>query len=1075
MIKIVLVLFQGLCDSNEYNRYSPTKQNLLCQRRPPKEVILSSKDFAESNARASNVRRSKYRETDSYENVNSAEESSSSSLASADTVSLFDEPVKIFQQPNFRYARSSSGGLKRLVLALDLSKNVGDSETWRKIRDSLYRLINHLVLGTEISVVTFGSESARVNVPMTPIREANRQGLHGRIPFRQNEDDAGKVELGLESALSVLTEAGFDSSAVLLVSGSYQGQMVNQDTMAKVLDKIEEEALPVYHVQFNSQAQNFPPKFESLTKFGAKFEIPTAEISSNVIQQLSSIFVAVLKSSGGPKIESCYRKYFDVDPKNFPSENLIEGNFFVEEELNSNLMVVLTTPSQEDAELFEVTSPSGKKFSFPKYEHGVVYFHFDSKNNEHGVWSYSVKMSPVSQSENEEFKRPGKISVEVFGERSQPGAVSLDFWTSQDTDQPLILFAQLNQDTLPIIDGEIVAEASYLNKDGRVRSITATLKDTGTGYPDITKGDGIYSAYLIHVPKEVSSLSFSVRANHNNGQARIPKPFGGSKHDKTGLPCCGSSIPELFTIPAQPFERYITATSAAVIPSSNYQVQNSGDVFPPSRISDLTLVAYLNESLDATLSWTSPGGDFNIGKAFRYEIRCYTSPDGLTEEMFHTKGIPVHESLIPFPAESGTRQQATVSLPWPNELFYYAIVAFDESNNRGLVSNLVPVYIIEIATSTSMANIIFKVVNGTDDDAADLAKHVQQAMDNNTMIYLIAGGITAFLLILISLFVVAICKSKRRRRFLKEIPPPPPPISQRTSHSLNDLGQRSQNIYVLNSSSSTASLPHMASSMVGGLSEQPMSTMTTTSTLPDIAIDKHSSSYDVWNIPAKEGNYATVNKLVDFTSLFTKRSPATETDNYVGSLMGFPSLQHISSPRLTSSTRQGPVSLLSLNATGLPAYQDQTSSHSMLPSSQPNLSHQLPMQVFRTSSMSEDAPSSSAGDHSPTYQNWSGASTVSTSLKTNKSVAATTKRIRGKVTVGSDCATSSTECSHSDDGESDQNMGSGHKPGKNVYNVSSARITKLSTTPPTPAPRSTLSSSMKQSEQERKKRQESLV
>jgi hypothetical protein len=92
-------------------------------------------------------------------------------------------------------------------------------------------------------------------------------------------------------------------------------------------------------------------------------------------------------------------------------------------------------------------------------------------------------------------------------------------------------------------------------------------------------------------------------------------------------------------------------------------------------------------------------------------------------------------------------------------------------------------------------------------------------MDNNTMIYLIAGGITAFLLILISLFVVAICKSKRRRQFLKELPPPPP-ISQRGSHSLNDLGQRSQNIYVLNSSSSTASLPHMASSMMGGLSDQ---------------------------------------------------------------------------------------------------------------------------------------------------------------------------------------------------------------------------------------------------------------
>ena len=1063
-----------MCDTNSYNRYSPTKQNLLCQRQTPVEVILKSKEFQNGKGSGSSIRRYQFREKASDEQTEFESGEELHDTAAAERESLFDEPVKVFTAPSFRYARSSVGGPKRLILVLDVTKNVGDSETWRKIRDSLYRLINYLSLGTEIAVVTFGSESARVNVPLTQIRDANRQGLHGRIPFRQNEDDRGKVELGIESALSILSEAGFESSAILLVTGSYLGQLVNQDIMDKVTEKVNEESLPVYQVLFNSQSQNFPPKFDALTGYGGKFQLPPAEISSDVLQQLSSIFLAILKSSGGPRIECSYKKFFDMDLKNFPNEALIEGTFFVEEELSSNLMIVLTSQSQEDAEIFEVTSPSGKKFSFPKYEHGIVYFHFEAKNNEHGVWSYSVKLAPLSQSDSEEFKRPGKISVEVFGERSQPhaGAVSLDFWTHQDTDQPIVLYAQLTQDSLPIMDAEITAEASYLNKEGRVRSIMATLKDSGTGYPDITKGDGIYSAYLIHVPKDASSLSFSVRANHNNGQARLPKPFGGSKHDKTGHLCCGSTIPDMFTIPSQPFERYIAATSVTVIPTLNIQVQNSGDAYPPSRISDLALVNYVNDSLDATLSWTAPGGDFNVAKAFRYEIRCYTSPDGLTDEMFHSKGIPVHESLIPFPAESGTRQQAIVSLPWANELFYYTIEAFDESNNRGLVSNLVPIYIIEIATSTSMANIVFKVVNGTDDDAAaDLAKHVQQAIDNNTMIYLIAGGITAFLLILISLFVVAICKSKRRRQFLKEIPPPPP-ISQRGSHSLNDLGQRSQNIYVLNSSSSTTSLPNIASSMIGGLSDQPMSTMTTTSTLPDIAIDKHSSSYDVWNIPAKESNYATMNKLADFTSLFTKRSPPAETDNYVGSYIGFPSLQHISSPRLTATSRQGPMSLISLNAMGLSTYQDQNANHSMLPSSQPNLSHQLPMQVFRSSSLSEDAPSSSAGDHSPTYQNWSGASTVSTSLKTNKSGLATTKRIRGKATLGSDCATSSTECSHSDDGESDQNNGSG-KPGKNVYNVSSARITKLASTPPTPAPRTALSS--KQSDQEKKKRQESLV
>ena len=43
----------------------------------------------------------------------------------------------------------------------------------------------------------------------------------------------------------------------------------------------------------------------------------------------------------------------------------------------------------------------------------------------------------------------------------------------------------------------------------------------------------------------------------------------------------------------------------------------------------------------------------------------------------------------------GSVQSCTVSVPWPNEPFYFAIVAEDDAGNRGLVSNIVSVYIHE--------------------------------------------------------------------------------------------------------------------------------------------------------------------------------------------------------------------------------------------------------------------------------------------------------------------------------------------------------------------------------------------
>ena len=40
-------------------------------------------------------------------------------------------------------------------------------------------------------------------------------------------------------------------------------------------------------------------------------------------------------------------------------------------------------------------------------------------------------------------------------------------------------------------------------------------------------------------------------------------------------------------------------------------------------------------------------------------------------------------------------------MPWPNQAFFYAIVALDEQGNRSPVSNLIAVYIAEVTTTTT--------------------------------------------------------------------------------------------------------------------------------------------------------------------------------------------------------------------------------------------------------------------------------------------------------------------------------------------------------------------------------------
>ena len=60
---------------------------------------------------------------------------------------------------------------------------------------------------------------------------------------------------------------------------------------------------------------------------------------------------------------------------------LPRGTFRVDEEYK-DLWIVLTSAQKEDVEGFEVTSPSGRRLAFPKYDHGIVYFRLDGGDGE---------------------------------------------------------------------------------------------------------------------------------------------------------------------------------------------------------------------------------------------------------------------------------------------------------------------------------------------------------------------------------------------------------------------------------------------------------------------------------------------------------------------------------------------------------------------------------------------------------------------------------------------------------------------------------------------------------------------
>ena len=245
--------------------------------------------------------------------------------------------------------------------------------------------------------------------------------------------------------------------------------------------------------------------------------------------------------------------------------------------------------------------------------------------------------------------------------------------------------------------------------------------------------------------------------------------------------CCGSSLPTEPAVPLEAFTRFTTAPSFPVTWGAEFYLHSGSvqrrDVFPPSRISDFRLANYSNTSMFVTLAWTAPGDDLTLGRAFRYEIRCFTAKEALSQGNFGEQGILVHSSLVPVPEPRGKEQRSTVSVPWPNEVFYYAIVAFDAVGNRGEVSNMLSVYVKEQVTTltpelASKQHLSMK-------DSMPLKSPL-----NESMMYMIAGIISLILItvvIILALIIRRLGGCATKTSLLDSLAPYSPPPSPQPS------------------------------------------------------------------------------------------------------------------------------------------------------------------------------------------------------------------------------------------------------------------------------------------------------
>jgi hypothetical protein len=136
------------------------------------------------------------------------------------------------------------------------------------------------------------------------------------------------------------------------------------------------------------------------------------------------------------------------------------------------------------------------------------------------------------------------------------------------------------------------------------------------------------------------------------------------------------SGPDTVGSPTNRFTHTITNNQTRTVDGRIGANEWVADAVPPAAISNLTALPGTNEG-EIILRWTAPGDDGMTGTASSYIVKYSTSQ--ITN--FDTQGTIYSQSWTPQPAGSSEEKVLTNFIP--GTTYYFAIVAVDDSNNKG--------------------------------------------------------------------------------------------------------------------------------------------------------------------------------------------------------------------------------------------------------------------------------------------------------------------------------------------------------------------------------------------------------
>lgn len=724
------------CDEGNHNRYIPTKQNHLCGRQSTLDVILKHADFIGKN------------------------------LVDVSPVTIVDTT------PTFVYKRRRT---TRYVLVIDETRDMQIRESWNYLRSAVRKWVHYdLPVNTEVGVVLANGTASDKILPIAALnQERNRDLVSSFIPYSPSDSSKpGCLNCAIKDAIQMLKErndvSGIASSVIVVVA---PGMDYNTDHHL-LSSQANANRIRIVTINYPDVSRLQPLDILATKTDGSSYTVFERKQNKDdtylvtyfdLTNTLFNIGRKYYEGNPSKLLVEIHRREI-VDMVDESSKNrVVTGSFMLDSTMGEPASFFIYTHKGEYPMIstFTLTSPNGVTYSTRSdLRLPVKQLTIQASINETGSWTYTILRDNGNP-------QPHYVQVLATPRSSDANVISARAWIKRSAKGgPIRLFAEVKKGDLPIRSAHV--EVTMTNFHCNVSSFECSRKfrllDTGSGDPDITKGDGIYSRYFSASETGPGVYNFEVSVTDNGNTAYSLSDDALIEEERSFEPCCGSIIHTPSKQPLPPFQRILPNITIFV---SKEQILNDMTKLM-GKIGDLK--SELVDGGKVRLSWTSP--DLGGYVVARYEVKYATAIQEIVDNFETAAVLWTHNQAHPY--SIGDETSFTLNMTNEPSLIgrplYFAIRAYSQlaaDAAASEVSNYVRVFVPK-PTVPTQATPAYSLDHGfsswpfdTSNDEENMIPKIAKKIDfGPELIIPIIGGI--ILLLLLACMYCYCCIIRRR-------------------------------------------------------------------------------------------------------------------------------------------------------------------------------------------------------------------------------------------------------------------------------------------------------------------------